>query len=746
MAASVNDHPTIQSAKSISRSACLGLAVFVVTIESFVPCLYSMISGLGGWWDGILIPTWFLFHFACIAFVGGFAGRSWLAGLFCGVLALTLFFSLFIIGAYLGNQGSSFYIMGIRIPEEPMNAMCIAFLFPWIVLVSFLPFYLVRFCFGWRLTLGSNATRREPLVLGDFFLLMMSVACALWMTTAPRLIFENGSENFSIVELSGLGLVWGALNLIVVLPSIYFVFHVKSYWKAVLLSIFAGMIGPSVLAFIASLYSSSSIVYTVLPSLLLCVMLSGITVLLRRLGLAIQSYEPKVASTKRSNPLDETTNPVEEEFESIRPFLRSPHFRWTALLATIALIASFSLTAVTSHRKQLDKNLEALRVSLGEKGVLISLRNREIVSLVFDANAERQLLSRLASNDAVEKISLSDGSLPSDFVEALSRYPKLKSLNLGLTGLTESQLRELVSAPFFRRLSHLSIAGNPLSATSIYNMLGSGPTSVSNNLKSLDLSNLGLKDDDLSVLLQRYASLNLARNQITDRGLSDFLSLGGVYYHELDVSGNPIDGTAFNRKLQANELILDDCPLTDRTFSPSLVLFQGQTKLILKNTNLTDSFLGNLNGSALLRIELGDGNFSDAGVAKFLPIVIGLQELSLTGKQFTGDCFRDWSPSLHNLSMKGSGLVDENVTLLPSLFGTLDLSNTALTDAGLSKVKPSVFSIDLSNTVVTAKGILNSPLPPRCQIRLAQGQFSLSEFALLRNKFQVLLDDVPDPY
>ncbi|MFN9980384.1 MAG: hypothetical protein ACK53Y_10740, partial [bacterium] len=100
-----------------------------------------------------------------------------------------------------------------------------------------------------------------------------------------------------------------------------------------------------------------------------------------------------------------------------------------------------------------------------------------------------------------------------------------------------------------------------------------------------------------------------------------------------------------------NELILDGCPLTDSSFSPALLQFQNSTKLILKNTQLTDSYLVNF-GTNIYRLELGDGNFTDKGISDFLVNATSLYDLSLTGKQFTGACFLDWQQNLSFLSMK----------------------------------------------------------------------------------------------
>lgn len=732
--------PEALSSKSISLSACIALVAFVLLMEFLVPCSYSMISGFGLWWDGILIPAWFLFHLAAIATVAGLVGKSWLAGLFAGVLGFVFFAVLSITGMSIGGSGSSFFIFSITLDQEPFSALCIAFVVPWIVMVCSLPFYLTRFLLGWRFSLGLSTAKREPLAVVDFFLLMTSVACVLWMTTAPRLVIENGNELSSIVPLTGLGLIWGAFNALVVLPSAYFAFRIKNYWTSGVLSFLASMLAPLVLAIIYTYSMPSNFVFVLLPSIIACSMLTLALVMLRRLGFEIQKFEPRAATAGLNVPVKE----VEDAFEPTQRFFQSVHFRWTALFAMITLVSSFTIVAIRTHRKNVDQSLAALRHSLGEQSVAIETRNREVVSLVFAPNADRRLLESFPHKPEIKKISFLDGPIPQNFVTILARYPNLDSLDLSNTGLSESQLQELVSSKFFSRLVHLSIADNTLTAKAIQSILGLSPTSAPNNLRSLDLSNLGLKDEDLNVVMLRYRSLNLSRNHITDNGLADFLLLGGGHYQKLDVSGNPIDGSAFNQKLQANELILDGCPLTDSTFSPALVQFTN-TRLHLKNTQLTDSFLANLSTN-VTRLELGDGNFTDKGVSDFLVNATSLYDLSLTGKQFTGACFRDWQQSLSVLSMKGSGLVDENVGFLPTVFGNLDLSDTALTDIGLAKLKVNVYSIDLSNTAVTVKGILNSPLPPRRNILLSQGQFSAEDIELLRTKHIIVLDTTPEQY
>lgn len=740
MATSDNERPTIQSTKSFSRLMIVGIVALIAFVDFLVPMLFCFVSPDGGnFWNIILVSTWILFHLAAIATVAGLVGKSWLAGLFAGFLGFVLFAVLSITGMSIGSRGSSFGVLGMDLVNEPLSSLCSAFVIPWIVMVCSLPFYLARFLLGWRLSFGLATAKRQPLVVVDFFLLMTSVACALWMTTAPRLVIENGNELSSILPLTSLGLVWGAINALVVLPSVYFAYRIKSYWTAGLLSFLSSMLAPVVLGIVAEYYRLSNFVFILIPSVFACSIFTLALILLRRIGVVLQRYEPKRATAKSHVPLMDV-----EGFEPTRRFFQSVHFRWTALFAMITLVSSFTIVAIRTHRKNVDQILAALRHSLGEQSVAIETRNREVVSLVFAPNADRRLLESFPHKPKIKKISFSDGPIPQNFVTILARYPNLDSLDLSNTGLSESQLRELVSSKFFSRLVHLSIADNPLTAKATQSIFGLSPKSAPNNLRSLDLSNLGLKDEDLTVVMLRYSSLNLSRNQISDKGLADFLRLGGGYYQKLDVSGNPIDGSAFNQKLHANELILEGCPLTDSTFSPALVQFTN-TRLHLKNTQLTDSFLANLSTN-IYRLELGNGNFTDKGVSDFLVNATSLYDLSLTGEQFTGACFRDWQQNLNLLSMKGSGLVDENVGSLPTVFDNLDLSDTALTDIGLAKLKPTVHSIDLSNTAVTVKGILNSPLPPRSIVRLSQGQFSTEEIEMLRTKHVIVLDTTPEQY
>jgi len=204
------------SLKSISRSAYIALVVFAAIIDFFVPCLYSMIGGFGLWWDGILIPTWFITHLAAIASVAGLVGKSWLAGLFAGVLGFVLFAGLSLMGMSIGSSGSSFFIFGITLDQEPFSALCIAFVVPWIVIVCSLPLYLTRFLLGWRFSFGLATAKREPLVVVDFFLLMTldsrsafflgKYACSvstchhLYILYAVELCVYSSTERFRVFD------------------------------------------------------------------------------------------------------------------------------------------------------------------------------------------------------------------------------------------------------------------------------------------------------------------------------------------------------------------------------------------------------------------------------------------------------------------------------------------------------------------------------------------------------------------
>jgi hypothetical protein len=76
-------------------------------------------------------------------------------------------------------------------------------------------------------------------------------------------------------------------------------------------------------------------------------------------------------------------------------------------------------------------------------------------------------------------------------------------------------------------------------------------------------------------------------------------------------------------------------------------------------------------------------------------------------------------------------------------------SQVACPSSGLERCRsaiPStnVHSIDLSNTAVTVKGILISPLPPRCTIQSSQGQFSTEEIERFRTKHTTVWGTTPE--
>ena len=187
--------------------------------------------------------------------------------------------------------------------------------------------------------------------------------------------------------------------------------------------------------------------------------------------------------------------------------------------------------------------------------------------------------------------------------------------------------------------------------------------------------------------------------------------------------------------------------------------------MVLSNTKLTDNFLSTLSKTGLTPlasfptaytgqtsiggIELGDGNFTEAGVKNLGPM--NGRRLSLTGKQFTGRCFEDWRPVVSSLSMRNSGITDETLVYVAMLTSvrSLDLSNTAITDSGLAlpsvrSLLSNLFQLNVSDTRITAKGLMELRLPATCNILHAPDQFTTAEVRLLRTKWKVTLQENVD--
>ena len=167
--------------------------------------------------------------------------------------------------------------------------------------------------------------------------------------------------------------------------------------------------------------------------------------------------------------------------------------------------------------------------------------------------------------------------------------------------------------------------------------------------------------------------------------------------------------------------------------------------LILQKTSITDTVLPQLLSDSFGCVEIGDCAVTEVGFAQAASEAEhSLQNLGLTGKQFTGECFQHWKRRVHSLNLQGSGVRDETLKCIANLgaISGLSLKGTSISDVGIQHLKRlAEFDwLDVSNTQVTAEGLISSQLKCRF-INVGSGQFTTTGLQALSARYQVGIDE-----
>jgi hypothetical protein len=175
------------------------------------------------------------------------------------------------------------------------------------------------------------------------------------------------------------------------------------------------------------------------------------------------------------------------------------------------------LRRLVLHRANLgDRQLRELTQYLSAPG----LHRLDLSHNYLTAHAVQAL--RCLGCDGLGSLLLRHNRLGDAGLEALASasWPlKLRRLDVSLNGAHGPGALALTLAPWFSRLSHLSLAHNSIEARTRRNLLEALP----GRLVSLDLSGVGLTDRDMEALaacrLPRLRRLALGHNRLTARGL-----------------------------------------------------------------------------------------------------------------------------------------------------------------------------------------------------------------------------------
>jgi hypothetical protein len=753
------------------------LILFVTAILVGNLVAFNLISVFGLWTFGHVVPGFLLGEILSTSIIVGLFGRSWLSGLFFGIcLSYAGIFALF-FGQQMQFSFLAFSYVSILNPTGSWAWIWGAFFVPLVCLIISVPFYLMRLIFGWQLVRDKAiCVPREPIRLIDFFLIMASLASVLWMAQVPDLAWDNGSSLTSS-NVIGSSCALCIYSAFVAVPATYGTFRFKNKRTGAIVALCFAMVPAILLAFVfemIALFMQSGSVGSGALSILLTSFAAGSVVSiglwsLRSSGYQLQYYArgtpiasrasasqiqvesiPPAFSNDESglreneNQVDSTLLDVEEKLDDSN-VLAYPHFRWTLLFVIAAILSSVVSAGLNSFRHNRDSSIVELRKQLEASESTIALRDREVVSLTLGQGYDPIILADGLVTGSVEMLSFQNSQLPDDLGEILSRFPKLRELDLGYTDLNDESLDRIRRSKAWARLQHVSVAGTKVSLPRT-----SALTIGNDILQSVDLSDLGISDaniEQVSLLSggnqgSRWMNkIRLANNGLTDEGLKKIA--GSLPTELLDLSGNQLKGAFFQDQNynRYGRLVLDGNPLSESDFGAAFESLRVR-ELVLRYTPLTDSFANLFSKkNEIFSLELGDGNFTDAGLSMHLsPNKSTFNTLLLTGKQFSGECFKNWKPAIFVLSLKGSGLTDDNIVHVNSLpaLRSLDLSDTALSNAGLAQLNSMLLNqLDITNTQVTAQGVMDCHVNPLCSIIVGPDQFTRTELQRLRTKWRI---------
>jgi hypothetical protein len=685
------------------------------------------------------------------AILGGLAGRTWLKGFVFSSAFVSIAFVILLFTEARHFQ-PSFLPSNIEFASE--SALGLLWIPHWCLALA-LPCLAMRYFFGWSLTCSQeDSIPPQPTRLLDILLVIAIMACLLGMFRIPLAVWNSDPYDPNhlvlwrriqslVLPMFGIAMC----TLFVGLPCTYVSFREKNPFKGFLLLALDFYIVFIDVVTLTNFVGLAAVTGTVMALNITLGLMS-----LRCGGVRLLGFNRRVSD----DPMLATQCTAKMEWTTTS---RKEHFVWTVSFVLFALVCSLSTFYIVSQeaaRKNATTELQQkLQQELAAVESTISIRESRVAGLHLGPSASAKNLQTFPFSSEIRLLSINHSTLSTEVLNSIDKFSSLTSLDLGFCDIDERGLMRLTDSSLWTKLRFLSVAGTKM-APSCLSLL----SQTSSPHLFLDLSNLGITDDDIVRFPFKPYSIRLSNNQITDIGVGLLFTESNNYYRSLlDLSNNSIDGSGFSVPCSINQLVLDGNPLTDDTFGPQLKNLIIEGPMVLSYTKLTDRFLSTLSKTGLTPIEpfptaptgrkayiggieLGDGNFTEEGVKNLGPM--NGRGLSLTGKQFTGSCFKDWHPVVSSLSMRNSSINDETLVYVAMLTSVrfLDLSNTAISDSGLASssiqsLLSNLVQLNVGDTRVTAKGLMSLKLPKSCSILLAPDQFKTAELNLLRSKWRV---------
>ncbi|MEZ6136694.1 MAG: hypothetical protein R3C53_17495 [Pirellulaceae bacterium] len=653
-------------------------------------------------------------YFLIALLSGSFMGQAMFAVVIAGLLG-NHWVEAFVAGLGLSCLGIAAFLLSLGLADtwEFVDLTFLAgfALVPGFMFVACLPLYALRLFRQWRFvhedqfdqqirdaTAGEGDQRR--LSIEDLLIATTVVAALFILARLPVVMWEMGSDAMfiwgpiltsgfmlSLAGLSGMPILWISFRIQDEAQRwTWFVLLWLTMTFLPLLVIAAlqprGLADPYTLVAISGFTSAAFVTSIILFS---AMKVSGYRLLSRsilRIAAAKQGTGPREEVTELASAV---ANDAQFDDDSENETVAKSTRRWgprsaAALVFTIALLASWSVTNLQNYRRTRDHQLNEQARAVAKRGGRIRIENREIKHFVAWPEMTDEELLALDLRD-VDMLCLAGTNITDAGVKSLQT--NATSLDLSDTGLTDDGLLGLGSY-----YSNLSLARTKVT---IEGLVALQDSTV---LYGLNLDDLNLTDKDLGKLeLDGIENISLIGNPITDTSLPRLKNIDSVSLGR-NRAISDLSKLAF-----VSNLTLENMEIKNAKQLPSNV-----NSLKLKASRIPLQVIANM--SRLNHLELGDDTYTDTEFSQ--SGIRQLYSLKLESKQFTAECFAALPMAVTKLSLSGSSVTDESLVHVGKLSGlrSLDLSHTDVSDAAVEVLlRLSAYEVDLTDTRVSAAGI-----------------------------------------
>lgn len=632
--------------------------------------------------------------------IAGLVGQTWVSGYLLSISLGIIFCALTSLSSSLVN----YFTYEQRIEVEAI--IFIAATFPFLCLVTAIPWFCLRAIRGWQLSRtqggGNPLARLSYGGVLDLLITTAIVAAAVMCLQSGATLAPGASRNIFAAVLT-VSAMLASINFLLLAPLLKVFFRCKS-WHARLF-LLLGAVGAITLAsglifgMVNSYFWGNSLALrdrllfplgiplAASPPIgfgLYALHWSGYRLTNNReyqLKQGIASERNEAISQESSLEEDAKSNPLllEEAVSEPVVFAAKPSVRPAVICFILLSSVPLAAAIVSARRNSRLQQLLAVNETLNEHdGGILQLTDQGNI-YDFKLESASGILPELLKADLsdVQGIKLTCKRLSEEDFILLENMNWLTKLDLSNTDLRDEQLDRLD----LEKLHWVDVSGTGLTLNGVARLAGLS------NIKHLRIARLDVDYDNLAEVLQqkRLTSLRVGDAKLENMQLSRFLSAMRMP-SELDLSDTAIDENGLGG-ISCQALVLDGTKLKDKGFSKWLLSNSG-TKLSLARTNLSDAIIPALNNSSWNWIDLSQTKITDDGLASLNGL--SFQHLKISSPGITGAFAVAWSKS--------------NVNVM-----SLDLSGTSVDDKAvlaLGKLNQ-VQYLNLCNTKISSKAVVD---------------------------------------